>query len=80
MMFVIFNRLQIDEEYIYIYIIYYVTRFINFRDELYVQTTYILNLSDETQLRFINDSYRSFVEKLVKKMKKWEKRKKKRDK
>lgn len=80
MMFVIFNRLQIDEEYIYIYIIYYVTRFINFRDELYVQTTYILNLSDETQLRFINDSYRSLVEKLVKKMKKWEKRKKKRDK
>lgn len=78
MMFVIFNRLQIDEEYIYI--IYYVTRFINFRDELYVQTTYILNLSDETQLRFINDSYRSLVEKLVKKMKKWEKRKKKRDK
>lgn len=77
MMFVIFNRLQIDEEYIYI--IYYVTRF-NFRDELYVQTTYILNLSDETQLRFINDSYRSLVEKLVKKMKKWEKRKKKRDK
>lgn len=70
MMFVIFNRLQIDEEYIYIYIIYYVTRFINFRDELYVQTTYILNLSDETQLRFINDSYRSLVEKLVKKMKK----------
>lgn len=68
MMFVIFNRLQIDEEYIYI--IYYVTRFINFRDELYVQTTYILNLSDETQLRFINDSYRSLVEKLVKKMKK----------
>lgn len=67
MMFVIFNRLQIDEEYIYI--IYYVTRF-NFRDELYVQTTYILNLSDETQLRFINDSYRSLVEKLVKKMKK----------
>lgn len=62
MMFVIFNRLQIDEEYIYIYIIYYVTRFINFRDELYVQTTYILNLSDETQLRFINDSYRSLVE------------------